>query len=179
MTVYELLTLIGLISGPIAAVVITLWWQARSQKRDLRIQIAKTLMGTRHLPADAAYNGAINLIPIEFNDNVPIMTAWREYMEAVRYQPSPENEKKHDEVISAKQSTLIYRILKHLRYDVSESDIRVNAYASRGFVWREGLMLDAWAAWPRIAKALESQVETLQQIEPVPASQNPERLKQG
>ena len=156
---YEWLTLLGIIIGPIAAVLITLKFEGRRQRRDLQTSIARTLMSTRHLPADANYNGAINLIPIEFNDNAKIMSAWRAYMESVQFTPTDENRPKHEEIVAARQSTLIFLILKFLGYDLSENDIRTSAYASNGFVWRDNLYLEAMASWPRIAKALERSIE--------------------
>jgi hypothetical protein len=160
---YEWLTLAGIVLGPISAVAITLVFEGRRQRRDLQVQIARTLMGTRHLPADQAYNGAINLIPIEFNDNAEVMEAWRAYIDATRFTPSEDNRAQVDEVVAARQSTLIFRILGSLKYDISESDIRSSAYASNGFIWRDRLLIDAMASWPRIAATLEKQTESLMQ----------------
>lgn len=171
---YEWLTLIGVILGPLVAVAISLWVEGRRQSVDRRAVIARTLMGTRHLPADPQYNGAINLVPIEFNNVKPIMTAWHAYIAAVRYQPTEANVQTHIEELAAKQSTLIFQILSHLGYRLSENDIRTTAYTSQAFAARENLFLNAWASWIRIADALEGQAAeaTAQQAPPHPAPTN-------
>lgn len=163
---YEWLTLLGIITGPIVAVCITLAIEGRRQKRERRTIIARILMGTRHTPADAQYNGAINLIPMEFNDRKDIMAAWQKYIEAVRLRPTEENRQAQNEIVTATQSTLIYKITKYLGYDISENDIRSTAYLSGGFVDRDNLMLGSWHAMIRIANALERQSETIEQVSP-------------
>jgi hypothetical protein len=155
---YEWLTLGGVIIGPIVAVAITLIVEGRRQSNDRQANIARTLIGTRHVPADPLYNGAINLIPVEFNKNARVMQAWREYMRLVRQQPTEANAAVHDEDVKAKQSTLIYEILVTLGYTLSESDLRTTAYLSQASVNRELIFLRAWDSWPRIAAALEGQV---------------------
>jgi hypothetical protein len=154
---YEWLTLLGVIAGPIAAVVISLWVERRRRTREQRLQVLRTLLNTRHLPADPGWSGAINLVPVEFNDCSSVMEAWKAYIDCVRYEASPENVHTHYEEMIAKQTTLIFRITRELGFSLPESDIRSSAYASRGFIERDDLYLNALRAWPRIAAALESQ----------------------
>ena len=69
----ELVSLIGIIIGPIVAVCITLVIEARRRKRDQRVQTMRMLVSTRHLAGDPAYTTAINMIPVDFNKNRKIM----------------------------------------------------------------------------------------------------------
>jgi hypothetical protein len=68
------LTLAAILLGPIVAVAITLWIEGRRRQRDTRMIVLRQLMATRHLPGDPMYSAAVNLIPVEFNDEAEVMT---------------------------------------------------------------------------------------------------------
>jgi hypothetical protein len=160
MTPYEWLTLGGIVLGPIVAVALTLWIEGRRRKRDQQIQLMRMLLTTRHLPSDAAYTIAINTIPIEFNRSSKVMAAWQIYIEAVRYHPSPENAEAQFKDTVAKQTKLIFEIMRELGFKLAETDIQNSAYAAGGFIERDNIMINGWRAWPRIAEALEFQNRT-------------------
>jgi hypothetical protein len=86
-TVDEWLTLAAIVFGPIAAVGITLWIEGRRRRRETRLTVLRQLMATRHLPADPMYSTAVNLIPVEFNDERDVMAAYKAYQEAIRQRP--------------------------------------------------------------------------------------------
>lgn len=156
------ISLSGLICGPIVAVALTLWIDGRRKRREQRIQIMRMLLTTRHLPGDATYSVAINLIPIEFNDRKSVMAAWNSYIEAVRYIPSPENRSGHDKIMSAKQTKLIFEMMKAIGFKLSETDIQTSAYAADGFIKRDNILLESQLAMPEIAKALNRQIELME-----------------
>ena len=156
MKLYEIITLIAILVGPILAVVVQLLAEQRKQTRDQQTATLKMLVGTRHLPSDPAYSAAINMIPVDFNRVSSVMSAYKLYIECILYQASPENVQVQNQKILANQTKLIFAITKHLGYDLSETDIQTTAYAAGGFIARDNLMLDAWRAWPRIADALEA-----------------------
>lgn len=89
----------GLVVGPVIAVALTLWVDGKRKRREQRIQVMRMLLATRHLPGDANYSVAINLIPIEFNDSKDVMAAWHSYIETVRYTPTPENQEQHQKLV--------------------------------------------------------------------------------
>jgi hypothetical protein len=115
------------------------------------------MASARHLPADPSYSTAINMIPIDFNRVQKVMTAHRAYIETITYQAAPENAEAHLKQVFAKQTKLLFEMAKHLHYDLPETDIQTSAYAARGFIERDNLMLEGWRAWQRIASALEAQ----------------------
>jgi len=115
----------------------------------------RTLLATRHLPSDANYSTAINLIPMDFNKNKNVMAAHKAYIEDITYKPAPENQAAHEKSVMAKQTALIFEMAKVLGYDLPETYIQTTAYAAGGFIARDNLMLEGWQAWPRIARALE------------------------
>jgi len=100
------------------------------------------------------------MIPVDFNKQRPIMAAWHAYIESIRFQPSATNVEESYKQAVSKQTKLIFEIMKFLGYRISETDIQATAYAAGGFIERDNIMIRAWQAWPRIADALELQVES-------------------
>ena len=172
----EWVSLVGLFLGPIVAVLLTLYIEGRRRTRDQHIQIMRMLLSTRHLAGDPLYSVAINLIPIEFNDSKPIMAAWRAYIEAVRFKPSEENAQEHNRVLLSRQTKLIFELLKHLNFDLPETDIQTSAYAADAFIQRDNILLGSQLAMADIANSLRVQTQILrglpeqtsEQIEPGP-----------
>ena len=151
----ELVTLVGIIAGPIVAVLVTLWIEGSRRKKEQQVQTLRMLLSTRHLAADPAYSTAINLIPIEFNDCTKVMASWREYIRHVRVTPMPEGAAMHHQDTMAKQTTLIFEMMREIGFELKETDIQTSAYASNAFIDRDIISLDAWKSWVRIADALE------------------------
>src|SRR5882724_8320912 len=150
---YELLTLVGIVIGPIAAVVITLATEHFRRKRDQRLQVLRLLLNTRAMPGDPAYTVAINMVPVEFNDHAAVMEAHSTYLEAVRYTPSRENAAAHDAQVRGKQSKLIFEIMQSLGFRISESEIQTEGYVASGFANRDRLYLDSLVALRELADA--------------------------
>ena len=161
---YELLTLLGIVIGPIAAVLITLWADARRRDRDQRTQVVRMLLNTRRLPADPVYSVAINLIPVEFQRHRKVMVAWRAYIEAVRYRPTPENRETHEKRVNGKQTALLFQMMRSLGINVTETDLEADGYVSEGFVWRDNLYLDSLTAARETADALKRQNELTERL---------------
>ncbi len=152
---YEFLTLIGVFLGPIVAVLITLWVDRRRRRSDAQIQVLRMILTTRRLPSDPAYLAAINLIEVEFNKCADVMQARREYLSLARTEVSEERQLEHDQLMNAKQATMIYGMMKAVGLKGSESDILTDAYTSRGFLAREGLYIDSLKATCDVAEALK------------------------
>ena len=117
----------------------------------------RMLLTTRHLPADANYSVAINLIPVEFNDDAKVMEAWRRYIEVVQVRPSPENEEQHNRELGVRQTKLIYAMMQSLGFNLAETDIQTSAYVADGFIRRDNIMIGSWLAMTDIAHSLRAQ----------------------
>jgi len=152
--------------SPIVAVCITLWVEDRRKRRDGKMVIVRALMATRHLPGDANWSNAINLLPIEFNDCPAVMAAYKEYGQATRReQPTAEAAmKRFDSEVSAAQTKMIAAAMRAVGLNVSEADLPVEAYASIGLVTRDNLYLASLDAQGRIAAALETQLRQTAQM---------------
>ena len=153
----NVIMILAVISGPIAAVLITLWSQKKSAIRERQLMTLRMLLNTRHLPSDPSYSAAVNMVPLEFNKQAKVMSAWKRYIEVVHTYPTAENRNRHDQEIDASQTNMIYEILQHLGYDISETDLQTSAYASQGFAELTALGVRSQVAMVRIANALEAQ----------------------
>ena len=171
MTRVELLTLIALFLGPLAAVLISLWIDGRRKRRDQKLIIVRALLTTRHIAGDPTYSAAINLIPIEFSDCGSVLKAYADYMEAVRFQPSPENQETALKQTIAKQTRLIFEVTKAMGFKIAETDLQTTAYAADGWIRREGIRIDSEKAMRDIASILAIQTKILAQSPVQPSEQ--------
>jgi hypothetical protein len=167
MTTNEWLTLLAIVLGPVWAVLITLWVEKGRRVRERRMYVVRMLIMTRHMVADPQYSAAINLIPVEFNDQEKVMTAWRTYSERVRVPPSADSahDVERQRRITVAQSGLIFEVLRTVGLkNQSEGDIQSQAYISQGFIDRDKVYLDSLRALPAIAATMEKQRELTQRI---------------
>ena len=77
MTTVELLSLLALVVGPIAAVLITRHLETRRDFHGRRMDLFRTLMRTRRVPMSEDHVGALNLIEIEFAYEPDVLAAWK------------------------------------------------------------------------------------------------------
>jgi hypothetical protein len=158
---YELLTLIGVILAPVIAVLVSLWIDGCRKEREQKLSILRMLIATRHLPADPSFFTAVNLIPIEFSNNRDVMTAYRDFMNAVAAEVIDDNAQKVGENTALKTVRLIYQVAKDLGFPLRETDLQTDGYVSRGFGTRDGLLLDSQRAMRDIATHLMLQTRLL------------------
>lgn len=163
MDVRDWLTLAALLLGPVSAVGITLWIEGRRRKRDSRLNVLRQLMATRHLPSDPVYSTAVNLIPIEFNDEQPVMVAYKAYQTAVSQVPGddPEAIAQCAQNTAVKQTKMIFAIMQALKLRASEADLPAEAYAAKAMMARDLLWLKSLEGTVRIADALEAQTRLI------------------
>jgi hypothetical protein len=165
MTLNEKLTLLAIVLGPVVAVGITLWIEARRRVRERRLYVLRMLLTTRHMPADPQYNAAINLIPIEFNNQKRVMAAWRMYGERVNHHVAPEHQDANQKLITAAQSGMIFEAMRSAGLsNLSEGDIQTQAYVSQGFVDRDNIYIESLRALPKIADTMEKQRALTQRL---------------
>jgi hypothetical protein len=166
---YELLTLTGIVFGPIVAVLITLWVDNRRRDRDQKLLVLRMLITTRHLPADPAYQVAINLIPVEFNNKRAVMDAHKEFVEAVAVQLDGKNDPVIRQNWETKSTRLVYAVARSLKFDLRETDLQTKGYASGGWTQREDLLMDSQRAMRDVATNLLLQSRLLANAKLTPA----------
>ncbi|GAO38353.1 hypothetical protein SCH01S_14_00170 [Sphingomonas changbaiensis NBRC 104936] len=169
----EWVTFWGLVLGPVIAVAITLLVERRRRQHEQRTQVLRMLLATRHLPGDATYSVAINLIPVEFNDSKTVMSAWQSYIEQVRFTPTEDNKQEHQKLVFSKQTKLIFEVMRANGFKLSETDIQTSAYAAEGYIQRDNILIASQLAMPEIANILRLQTQLMTGSEPTPAASGP------
>jgi hypothetical protein len=76
-TTNEILTVIALVVGPIAAVIITRFLDDQRQYKSRRMDVFRTLMRTRRSVLQPDHIGALNLVEIEFASDQAVLAAWK------------------------------------------------------------------------------------------------------
>ena len=77
MTLTDGLTILAIVIGPIAAVLVTRWVDHRREAHNRRLDIFRTLMRTRRNPVAPEHVGALNMIEFAFDKEPTVMQAWR------------------------------------------------------------------------------------------------------
>lgn len=73
--------IVAVLLSPIIAVVVTLWYQSRKEKRDTKRWLFGTLIATRHSPLTEESVRALNMIDVVFFNSQPVRKLWREYFD--------------------------------------------------------------------------------------------------
>lgn len=149
----EWLTLLAIVVGPIAAVFVTRWVDARRERHNRRMEIFKTLMRTRRTPMFPEHVGALNLIELEFFKDKDVMDRWRELFrhfgtaharrqdELVADDTPPEERGIRDQRFYVRLGTerqshiakLLHAMAKALRFKVEQLEIFEGGYTPQGW----------------------------------------------
>jgi hypothetical protein len=87
-TTIEVVTVIALIAGPVIAVIVTLWYQKRSEKRAAKERLFSVLMAHRRSnPPNLEWVQALNLIDVVFQDKTSVVNKWRELYDLLNQPP--------------------------------------------------------------------------------------------
>ena len=177
---YELLTLLGIIIGPIAAVMISLWIEERRKKNEAKLITLRLLLTTRDLPSDPTYQVAVKLVPVEFNDSPAVLVAHREFLEAANASTdgrSDDEIKAISDRTSVKLVRLLYEMSQAAGLKLRETDIQTGAFGTRGFFYRDALLQDSQRAMRDVANILWMQTrmmagETFDEVVAQPSGDN-------
>jgi hypothetical protein len=134
-TLAEWLTMIAIVSGPIAAVLVTLYRDNRKQRLDRQHGIFKTLMATRAAGLSPHHVEALNRIDVEFDPrkrkDKPIVGAWHSYLDVLNQTGLPEEQWSQRRLDAL--TRLLHVMAERLGYDIEETRIRQSSYYPRAF----------------------------------------------
>ncbi len=111
----ETMNILAVIIGPIVAIVITLWYQSRKEKRDIKQRIFLTLMAHRRSnPPHPALVEVLNTLDVVFEDKLKVVQLWHEYYDLTCAVPlnEPLLEHKYIDLLSEIAHSLGYTKLK-------------------------------------------------------------------
>jgi hypothetical protein len=72
----------ALVAGPVLAVGLSLWRERKRQRQERKLSVVRQLMLSRSNVGEAGFSAAINLVPIEYGHDEPVMTAWESFTHA-------------------------------------------------------------------------------------------------
>lgn len=133
-TVYAWLTLFAIFSGPVIAVLLTRWIDARSEDRGRKMLVFRNLMQTRGIRLDPAHVAALNIVEVEFYKSSNISDAFRAYIKHLMSAMPPVADQK---AFFAEQNDLlidlIFKIGKELKLDFDKRDLEKFSYVPQGW----------------------------------------------
>ncbi len=129
MTIIEILTIIALFGGPLAAVQIQKYIEKFKERRDRKLYIFKTLMGSRGERVSFEHVRALNMIDIEFYNKKEITDAWENYLNSLEERADTSESRK---VLAEKRNnmfvTLLNKMGKLLGYHFNEVYLKKRIY---------------------------------------------------
>ena len=135
----QALNIVAVVLSPVVAVLVTLWYQHRKERRDSKRWILSTLLATRHSPILDETVRALNLIDLVFHDSSKVRSLWHEYFQMLNNEglnnPNgwSQRQKKNLEMITEMARALGYgREISHLDVDRVYYPVGLGEQAKRG-----------------------------------------------
>jgi hypothetical protein len=119
-------------AGPIGAVALSLWREARSAARTRRLHVFRTLMSTRRLGISQEHVNALNLVEVDFYKCRKVQEEWRAYKDHM-FAGGPEDEawqEKKERLLA----NLLYQMARRLRFNIPALEIFKGGYAPKGWL---------------------------------------------
>ena len=135
MKLYEILTVVAIILGPIFAVQAEKFLQRRRDDKSRRLNIFKTLMATRGSSLSFAHVEALNRIDLEFSDDKKyqkIIDAWKEYFDNLGHRVQADDQltvwiARNEELLA----NLLYEMGQSLGYTFDKVLIKRTKYMTK------------------------------------------------
>ena len=121
MKTIEAINLAAILVGPILAVVVTLWWQSRKQKRDAKEKLFLSLMAHRRaFPPAPEWVNSLNVIDVIFADVPQVVQLWHGYYAGLHHSSSDNRQQREHTyllMLSAMARNLGYRNIEQTDID--------------------------------------------------------------
>ena len=141
--------------GPIMAVGITLWHQARTKTREQQLVVLRMLSATRGLPGDFNHSAALTLVPVEFATSKEVMAKHRAYLAAI-FEKDDQGNLVNPLEATNKYHDLLHAIFVALGYKFDHEAVRNQGVLTRGFIERDNLYLGSLKATVDMAGSLRA-----------------------
>lgn len=133
--------------GPIIAVLITRWQDARDRTHRRRAETFRTLMATRGTPISNEHVGAMNTVEVDFYGVKNVEVAWSNYIAHLNAHPgrdAPDAAKNlWEDVRKDRLAIMLAKMATVLGIIKSEIEIRRGGYAPEGWATRDARQLAA------------------------------------
>lgn len=165
----QALNITAVLLSPVIAVLVTLWYQHRKERRDAKRWILSTLLATRHSPILDETVRALNLIDLAFHDSAKVRALWHEYFDMLNNEglQNPngwsQRQKKNLELITEMARVLGYgNEISHLDVDRVYYPVGLGEQAKRGQEISDELL--------RVLRGTQGLVVTPKPNEPPPST---------
>ena len=136
MKLYEILTLVAIVLGPIIAIQLEKFLEKQREIKGRKLAIFKTLMATRGSKLSTAHVEALNRIDLEFSNNrkyKKVIDSWKEYFDNLCQRADSTEQltswvNKNEELLT----NMLYEMGKTLDYNFDKVLIKRNAYLPVG-----------------------------------------------
>lgn len=122
---------IATILGPVLAVLVTRWADARRQTRERRLEIFRSLMATRRAPLAAEKVKALNMVEVEFYGVRKVLEGHKDVMVHINTQHTDLEQwnDRHRKLMTK----LLSEIAISLGYELQQLDVLDGGYYPQGF----------------------------------------------
>ncbi|MHA6684788.1 DUF6680 family protein [Mesorhizobium sp. A556] len=129
----------AIVIGPVAAVAITLWYQARDRSYQSRFDVFRSLVMWRRHGTSPDFVNALNLIPVHFFKNTKVMSRRRALMDVFDdpqwLSQDLDTKARLLDRMETVRAELIREIGRAVRVGIDDLEILKGAYAPQG--WRD------------------------------------------
>jgi len=136
MKTMEIITLLAILVGPVAAIFVSKYIDHKKQKRNGKEWIFKTLMRTRATSLSPSHVEALNMIDVEFYGDSKmdkeVVAAWKLYLDNLgdtRTSEEIKYSKREDLFLD-----LLYKMANSLNYDFDKQHIKNTSYIPQGYI---------------------------------------------
>ena len=131
MTIADWLMILAVLTGPLVAVQLTRWQEARRETRRRKLEIFKTLMATRSYGVSWNHVQALNSIDLEFERSVRsergVIEAWTAYLDHLNTKAVSQEHWGTRRIDL--MAELLHKMAKVLDYDFDKTHIKNATYA--------------------------------------------------
>lgn len=132
--------------GPIVAVGITLWAQARDNRKRNRMELFSNMMRSRRNPTANEFVGSLNLVPVHFHSDQTVIARYAELMaifsDKMWRSKDPDDLRQINEKVELAIAYLLSAMSKVLGVPIEQLAILRGAYVPQGSVDEEQLNRD-------------------------------------
>jgi len=153
----EVITIVALVTGPVLAVLISLWAQKRSAIRGQRLWVFQTLMACRMDAFNPERIKALGMIDVIFHNAGEVRARWKEYYEALG-DPAHSGSTLEDAIYwRKKQNNMLAAMAQNLGFgkNIGMEEIE-RAYAPKQFSINAQTSAEMQAELLRVLKASKS-----------------------
>jgi hypothetical protein len=117
--VTDIIMIVAILAGPIAAVWVTIWAQDRSERRRAKMDLFMVFMGERKSPIKPSplLSKSLNTIDVVFSDNRTVIDLWHKYYALLAQPPAEERGHTWLELLQAMSIDLHYPKLTQIDLD--------------------------------------------------------------